>query len=134
MGQLLAIIESQTQKTCDKDVGGCGTHNVVRKRLERPPSVFSVHLAWPEPVTAEEINSCVATIDESIQLGEWLGVHASGWLFHSLAHVPQCELSWERDRMPSQVGCYPSHRVVHSVYAPLAALAKLPCNAVSHVD
>ena len=71
MGRLLRWLESQQEKSCDTDVGGCGTLNRVNQFLQRPPRVFSMQLAWESAAedpadiaaTMELVNERVSSVD-----------------------------------------------------------------------
>ena len=67
MGRLLRWVESQQEKSCDTDVGGCGTLNRVNQFLQRPPRVFSMQLAW-ESATAgpDDIAATMENVEERV--------------------------------------------------------------------
>ncbi|KAL4433789.1 hypothetical protein ABPG75_000230 [Micractinium tetrahymenae] len=76
MGQLFKQLESLHQKSCDKDLDGCGAKNNVSCRLTSSPQVFAVQLAWEshreEP---QSIAATLAAIDEKVDLADvYLGV------------------------------------------------------------
>ncbi|KAL4450742.1 hypothetical protein ABPG77_001098 [Micractinium sp. CCAP 211/92] len=70
-GRLLREAEAQHQKTCDKDVGGCGRPCPVNYLLQHAPRVFTLQLAWEShSEQPADIAATLAAIDEEIDLGE----------------------------------------------------------------
>ncbi|EFN57334.1 hypothetical protein CHLNCDRAFT_21625 [Chlorella variabilis] len=72
MGNLLRCAEAQQQKSCDEDLGGCGSPNPVNHFLEgTPPRVFTLQVAWESHSEGPDvIASTLAALDEEVDLGE----------------------------------------------------------------
>ena len=75
MGNLLRCAEAQQQKSCDEDLGGCGSPNPVNHFLEgTPPRVFTLQVAWESHSEGPDvIASTLAALDEEVcQERVWL--------------------------------------------------------------
>lgn len=69
LGQLLHLLEAQAQKTCDRDLRGCGQPNIVQRLLQRRPGVYCIQLAWEQLVDPGDVADTLAAVDETIELG-----------------------------------------------------------------
>eukprot|EP00887_Chlorella_sp_A99_P005123 scaffold25.g5123.t1 len=72
LGSLLRQIESQHQKSCNTDVGGCGAPNPITHVLQgEPPRVFSLQLAWESnQVAPADIAATMQQVQEALDVGE----------------------------------------------------------------
>eukprot|EP00887_Chlorella_sp_A99_P005120 scaffold25.g5120.t1 len=72
LGGLLRQIESQHQKSCDTDVGGCGALNPITHVLQgEPPRMFTVQLAWEtNQVAPADIAATMQQVQEALDVGE----------------------------------------------------------------
>ncbi|KAL4450736.1 hypothetical protein ABPG77_001092 [Micractinium sp. CCAP 211/92] len=83
MGQLFRQLEMQLQKSCDRDLGGCGAKNCVSCSLTSAPRVFTVQLAWESHrEEAHSVAATLANIDEQVDLADvYLGVEPGSKLY-----------------------------------------------------
>jgi hypothetical protein len=65
-GQVLHELEQQTQKSCDRDAGGCGREQHVQSFLEgAPPRAFILQLAWESHnQSSDDIGATMAIIQQ----------------------------------------------------------------------
>jgi hypothetical protein len=67
-GRVLAELEAQVQKRCDRDAGGCGAEGPMQHLLEgAPPAAFTLQLAWEsQRQSGEDIAATMAFICEVV--------------------------------------------------------------------
>ncbi|KAL4433821.1 hypothetical protein ABPG75_000262 [Micractinium tetrahymenae] len=104
MGKRLRVL-AEVYKSCDMDLGGCGSKQPVVHRLVHAPHVFSLQLTWPSHDEApEDIGSTLRALEGTLALGEvYEGEAALG----------------RRYRLRSLVGYYGAH------YSAFVALPEL---------
>eukprot|EP00775_Hariotina_reticulata_P010946 gene10946-11100_t len=68
MGTLLRLLQDQDQKSCDKDIGGCGAILTPTRFLEHPPQVLTIQLAWYQDVSGEEIGEALQHVQERVDV------------------------------------------------------------------
>ncbi|KAK9804439.1 hypothetical protein WJX73_000629 [Symbiochloris irregularis] len=72
LAALLRLTEQQHQKSCDKDIGGCGELQSPQHMLVGgAPRVFALQLAWERQQEAvQDINDTMSCIQEDLDLSE----------------------------------------------------------------
>lgn len=70
LGHLLHVADSQCEKRCDKDLGGCNLPAAPRKTLELLPQVLTLLLGWEENVRSLDIKETMYAVKETCRAGD----------------------------------------------------------------
>lgn len=77
MSTMLKDLDSQNQKKCDKDIGGCDRPGTPLRHLVNRPHMFTLLMAWEEQVSGDEIRGTLDVVDTEVTLDDLYDSSAS---------------------------------------------------------